>query len=73
MTKQVNQKKKKNLAEILQDYDHMCTKEKTDKFNKITSEALKCLDIQTDKTDFVDTLMKIESKLSYYCEARNFL
>jgi hypothetical protein len=51
----------------------MCTKEKTDKFNKLTSEALKCLDIQTDKTDFVDTLMKIESKLSYYCEARDFL
>lgn len=43
-TKQV-QTKKKTLAEILLDYDAMCTKEKTDKFNKLVSEALKCLEI----------------------------
>jgi|TARA_B110001450_G_C17511071_1_gene436419 hypothetical protein len=41
----VSQTKKKTLAEILLDYDAMCTKEKTDKFNKLVSEALKCLEI----------------------------
>ena len=43
--KQVTQTKKKTLAEILLDYDAMCTKEKTDKLNKLVSEALKCLEI----------------------------
>ena len=65
--------KRKTLQEILVEADPVCSQEKTVKFIKLVQDILKSLEIQTDRTDIVDTLMKIESKLNFYCEARDYL
>lgn len=53
--------------------DPNCTKDQCDKFNRLIGEILKSCQIEDDRSNIVTTLMKIESRLNYLCEARNIL
>lgn len=64
---------RKSIQQMLMDMDNTCTKEKVDKFKKHISDILNFLQLNDDGTNLVDTLMKIEERLNFLCEARNFL
>lgn len=49
------------------------TKENVQKFVQQVKEILKHLQMEDPMTDIVNTLAKIEARLNYLCEARNFL
>ena len=55
------------------DADPTCTNEIAEKFNKLIGDVLETLNIDDDKSNIVDSLMKIELKLNHLIEARNFL
>jgi len=58
---------------MLQDMDSQASKEQLDKFQKLVTDILKTMNIEDDKSNIVLTLSKIESRLNYLAEARNFL
>jgi hypothetical protein len=53
--------------------DPNCSKDQSDKFNRLINELLKSCKLEDDRSSLVQTLTKIESKLNYLCEARNIL
>ena len=57
----------------MMDADPTCTKEVSEKFNSLLAEITKALQIEDDRSNIVDTLMKIESRVNFLIEARDFL
>lgn len=55
------------------DADPTCTKEVSEKFNSLLAEITKALQIEDDRSNIVDTLMKVESRVNFLIEARDFL
>lgn len=55
------------------DADSSCTFDIADKFNSLIIDITKTLSIEDDRSNIVDTLMKIETRLNYLIEARDFL
>jgi vacuolar-type H+-ATPase subunit D/Vma8 len=57
----------------MMDADPTCTKEVSEKFNSLLAEITKALQIEDDRSNIVDTLMKVESRVNFLIEARDFL
>ena len=57
----------------MQEADPTCTKDIAEKFNQYIIQITKTLSIEDDRSNIVDTLMKIEARLNFLCEAREFL
>lgn len=53
--------------------DPLCPKEELIQFETIFNEILKMTKTEEDGSSFVDSLMKIETRLLQLCEARNYL
>ena len=65
--------KKRTLQRIMLDADTSCTNEIAEKFNKVIGDIMETLGIEDDRSNIVDTLMKIELKTNSLIEARDFL
>jgi hypothetical protein len=53
--------------------DEQCKRETFDKFMATLAGILKLLDIDDDKIDVVESIRKVETKLNFLIEARNYL
>ena len=53
--------------------DETVNREQAQKFEQIVNGILRCMAIDDDKSNIVTTLTKIESKIHYLAEARNYL